>query len=215
MASSGNTSVMHTSRRVPLEACDTPTHHLLAAAKLDWVDEKTRTGTILPQDLLDAIDFCVHKSSAKLPQWRKLQVGVFNKISKSLVNLNAKILATRPTGHATKSVAEHAHIALYALCGDATNSPDTTLALRMLSGFVLTSPDPIEDSGMHRKLPEPDVESFREQHAKTSAGNWAHLHAQHADILARGADKHADKLCAVTALEVEKKKKKGGSAFWF
>jgi len=45
MVSSGDTSAMHTSRRVPLEACDTPTRHLHAAAKLDWVDEQTRTGT--------------------------------------------------------------------------------------------------------------------------------------------------------------------------
>ena len=195
---------MHTSRRVPLEACDTPTRHLHAAAKLDWVDEKTRTGTSLPQDLLDAIAFCAKKSPAKLPHWRQRQVGIFNRISKSLLGLNAKILATRPRGHAAKSVAEHAHIALYALCGDATSSPDTTLALRMLSGFVLTSPDPIEDSGIHRKLPEPDVEAFRAKYAETSSGNWAHLYAQHADILAHGEDKNAIKLCAVTALEVEK-----------
>jgi len=74
----------------------------------------------------------------------------------------------------------------------------------MLSGFVLTSPDPIEDSGIHRKLPEPDVEAFRAKYAETSSGNSEHLRAQHADILAHGADKNAIKLCAITALEVEK-----------
>jgi len=204
MASSGDTSAMCTSRRVPLEACDTPTRHLQAAVNLDWVDEKTRTGTALPQDLLDAIDFCAKKSPAKLLHWRQRQVEIFNRISKTLLGLNVKILATRLKGHAAKSVAEHAHIALYALCCDATNSPDTTPALRMLSGFVLTSPDPIKDSGIHRKLSEPDVEAFRAQYAETSSGNWAHLHTQHADILAHGADKNAVKLCAVTALEVEK-----------
>jgi len=165
MASSGDTSAMHTSRRVTLETCDTPHRHLHAATKLDWVDEQTRTGTALPRDLFDAIYFCAKKSPVKLPHWRQRQVGIFNRISKSLLGLTAKILSTRPRGHKAKSVVEHAHIALYTLCGDTTNSPDTTLALRMLSGFVLTSPDPIEDSGIHRKLPEPDVEAFRAKYA--------------------------------------------------
>jgi len=68
---------------------------------------------------------------------------------------------------------------------------------------VLTSPDLTEDSGITHKLPEPDIEAFRAQYAETSSGNWAHLHAQHADILAHVPDKNAVKFCAVTTLEVE------------